>query len=151
MKPKHARALWLLVGLASVALGVFVLLTTFRDNIVFFFSPTEVLAKEIPPSRRIRVGGLIVAGSVKKAGQEVRFTITDTNHEMEVVYSGILPNLFREGIGIVAEGHMSGSAFMADKLLAKHDENYMPPDVAKALKDAGHWKTQYPAAKGGTE
>jgi cytochrome c-type biogenesis protein CcmE len=144
MKPKHQRALWLMAGLLSVALGVGVLLTNFRDNIVFFFSPTEALARQPSPERLMRVGGLVVKGSMVKKGDDIRFVITDTKTNLAIHYQGLPPNLFREGIGVVAEGHLVGATFEATRLLAKHDEKYMPPEVAKAIKDAGHWKTQYP-------
>lgn len=143
MKAKRRR-LWLLVGSLSV-LGVAaaLVLTSLSDNIVFFYSPTQLAEKKIPPERRFRLGGLVEAGSLKKStdGQEFRFRITDTAKTVDVVYRGLLPDLFREGQGVIAEGALDGGGvFVAREVLAKHDENYMPPEVARALKEAGQWK-----------
>jgi cytochrome c-type biogenesis protein CcmE len=116
-------------------------LTALNDNLVFFYSPSQVAEKSIPPDRRFRLGGLVEAGSVKKAGPEVRFTVTDTHKVIGVVYRGLLPDLFREGQGVIAEGSLGlDGVFVAREVLAKHDENYMPPEVAKAIKEAGQWK-----------
>lgn len=141
MTPKRRR-LWLLIGSLSV-LGVAaaLVLTALNDNLVFFYSPTQLAEKTIAPDRRFRLGGLVEQGSVKKEGQTVRFTVTDTNKTVKVVYSGILPDLFREGQGVIAEGSLGADGvFAAREILAKHDENYMPPEVAKALKESGQWK-----------
>ena len=140
MTPKRKR-LWLLMGSLSV-LGVAaaLVLVSLNDNIVFFYSPTQVAEKNIPPDRRFRLGGLVEAGSVKKNGEEVRFRVTDTVKTVDVVYRGLLPDLFREGQGVIAEGALRDGVFQAREVLAKHDENYMPPEVAKALKEAGRWK-----------
>ena len=117
------------------------ILTAFEDNIVFFFSPTELAEKKPHPAQRLRIGGLVMAGSVEKLeGAVVAFAITDTAKTVTVQYKGILPDLFREGQGVVAEGHLKGGVFQADEVLAKHDENYMPPEVAQALKKSGQWK-----------
>ena len=143
MTPKRKR-LWLVVGsLAVLGFAATLVLTALNDNIVFFYSPTQIAEKQIPPERRFRMGGLVEAGSVKKSadGQETRFRVTDTNKTVDVVYRGLLPDLFREGQGVVAEGSLgSDGVFVAREILAKHDENYMPPEVAKALKDSGQWK-----------
>ena len=141
MTPKRRR-LWLLVAsLGGLGVAVALVLTTLNDNLVFFYSPTQVAEKSITPERRFRLGGLVEPGSVKKAGQEVRFTVTDTHKTLAVVYRGLLPDLFREGQGVVAEGSLGpDGVFIAREVLAKHDENYMPPEVAKALKEAGQWK-----------
>ena len=143
MTPKRKR-LWLVVGsLAVLGFAATLVLTALNDNIVFFYSPTQIAEKQIPPERRFRMGGLVEAGSVKKSadGQETRFRVTDTNKTVDVVYRGLLPDLFREGQGVVAEGSLgSDGVFVAREVLAKHDENYMPPEVAKAIKDAGQWK-----------
>ncbi|OFX00953.1 MAG: cytochrome c biogenesis protein CcmE [Alphaproteobacteria bacterium RIFCSPHIGHO2_12_FULL_66_14] len=143
MTPKRKR-LWLVVGsLAVLGFAATLVLTALNDNIVFFYSPTQMAEKKIPPDRRFRMGGLVEAGSVKKSadGQETRFRVTDTNKTVEVVYRGLLPDLFREGQGVVAEGSLGADGvFVAREVLAKHDENYMPPEVAKALKEAGRWK-----------
>jgi cytochrome c-type biogenesis protein CcmE len=143
MTPKRKR-LWLVVGsLAVLGFAATLVLTALNDNIVFFYSPTQIAEKQIPPERRFRMGGLVEAGSVTKSadGQETRFRVTDTNKTIDVVYRGLLPDLFREGQGVVAEGSLGpNGVFVAREILAKHDENYMPPEVAKALKDSGQWK-----------
>lgn len=141
MTPKRKR-LWLLVGsLAVLGVAATLVLTALNDNIVFFYSPTQVAEKQLSPDRRFRLGGLVEAGSVKKSGQETRFVVTDTQKTVAVIYRGILPDLFREGQGVVAEGSLGpDGVFVAREVLAKHDENYMPPEVAKAIKDAGQWK-----------
>lgn len=140
MTPKRKR-LWMLVGSLSV-LGVAatLVLVSLSDNIVFFYSPTQVAEKNIPPDRRFRLGGLVEPGSVRKQGEEVRFRVTDTVKTVDVVYRGLLPDLFREGQGVIAEGQLRDGVFQAREVLAKHDEQYMPPEVAKALKEAGRWK-----------
>ena len=141
MTPKRRR-LWLLVGsLAALGAAAALVLTALSDNLVFFYSPSQVAEKGIAPDRRFRLGGLVEAGSVQKNGEEVRFTVTDTHKTMPVVYRGLLPDLFREGQGVIAEGTLrADGVFVAREVLAKHDENYMPPEVAKAIKDAGQWK-----------
>lgn len=141
MTPKRRR-LWMLIGSLSVlGAAAALVLTALNDNLVFFYSPTQLAEKNIAPDRRFRLGGLVEEGSVKKEGQIVRFTVTDTNKTVKVVYSGILPDLFREGQGVIAEGSLGADGvFSAREILAKHDENYMPPEVAKALKESGQWK-----------
>jgi cytochrome c-type biogenesis protein CcmE len=141
MTPKRRR-LWLLLGsLSALGVAAALVLTALNDNLVFFYSPTQVAEKSLGPERRFRLGGLVEEGSVQKEGQIVRFTITDTNKTLKVVYRGILPDLFREGQGVIAEGSLgSDGVFAAREILAKHDENYMPPEVAKALKESGQWK-----------
>jgi len=141
MTPKRRR-LWLLVAsLGVLGVAVALVLSTLNDNLVFFYSPTQVAEKNITSERRFRLGGLVEPGSVKKAGQEVRFTVTDTHKTLAVVYRGLLPDLFREGQGVVAEGVLGADGvFVAREVLAKHDENYMPPEVAKAIKEAGQWR-----------
>ena len=143
MTPKRKR-LWLVVGsLAVLGFAATLVLTALNDNIVFFYSPTQMVEKQIPPERRFRMGGLVEAGSVQKFadGQVTRFRVTDTNKTVDVVYRGLLPDLFREGQGVVAEGSLGADGvFVAREVLAKHDETYMPPEVAKAIKDAGQWK-----------
>ncbi len=141
MKPKRRR-LWLLVASLSVlGAAAALVLTALDDNIVFFHSPTQVAEKQPPPDRRFRLGGLVETGSVQKAGPEVRFTVTDTNKSIQVVYRGLLPDLFREGQGVIAEGTLGpDGVFVAREVLAKHDENYMPPEVAKALKESGQFR-----------
>jgi len=141
MTPKRRR-LWLLIGsLGTLGVAAALVLSALNDNLVFFYSPTQVAEKSLGPDRRFRLGGLVEAGSVQKDGQVVRFTVTDTNKTIAVVYRGILPDLFREGQGVIAEGALgSDGIFAAREVLAKHDENYMPPEVAKAIKEAGQWK-----------
>ena len=141
MTPKRKR-LWLLLGsLGVLGVAVALVLTALNDNLVFFYSPTQIAEKKIPPERHFRLGGLVEAGSVKKNGQEVRFTVTDTHKTVAVIYRGLVPDLFREGQGVVAEGSLGpDGVFLAREVLAKHDENYMPPEVAKAIKEAGQWR-----------
>ena len=141
MTPKRKR-LWLLVGsLAVLGVAATLVLTALNDNIVFFYSPTQVAEKQPGPERRFRLGGLVEPGSLRKDGQEVRFTVTDLQKTVAVVYRGLLPDLFREGQGVIAEGSLGADGvFAAREVLAKHDENYMPPEVAKALKESGRWK-----------
>ena len=120
-------------------------LSALKDSIVFFNSPSDIVEKHVAPGARIRLGGLVKEGSVQRGDNlAVRFDVTDGNKAVSVNYQGILPDLFREGQGIVAEGSLDGSGvFKADNVLAKHDETYMPKDVADALKKQGHWKDEY--------
>ena len=132
-----------LIGLALGILGVAaaLVLSALRDTIVFFHSPTEIAEKSIRPGTRIRIGGLVKEGSVRRNGLEARFEVTDGARSLPVVFSGVLPDLFREGQGVVAEGALESSQlFRADTVLAKHDENYMPREVVDALKKQGTWK-----------
>jgi cytochrome c-type biogenesis protein CcmE len=142
MTRKQRRAVFIGLGVAILGLAVALVLFALRDTIVFFHTPSEVTAKHIPPGRRIRLGGLVANGSLKRgAGLTVGFAITDTAQTIPVTYTGILPDLFREGQGVVAEGKLDDAGrFLADSVLAKHDENYMPPEVAKALKQQGLWQ-----------
>jgi len=126
-------------GLSAIAIASALILNAFRSNLVFFFSPSQVAAGEAPRDRAFRVGGLVEAGSVKRQtdGLTVRFVVTDTARSIPVVYRGILPDLFREGKGVVAEGRLgTDGVFRAEQVLAKHDENYMPPEAAHALEQA---------------
>ena len=139
MKPRHKRLLLVGVGLAGVAVAAVLVLNAFRSNLVFFFTPTQVAAKEAPAGTAFRVGGMVEKGSVERMedGFTVRFRVTDTAKTIPVVYKGILPDLFREGKGVVAQGKLSADGvFMADQVLAKHDENYMPPEAAHAVEQA---------------
>jgi cytochrome c-type biogenesis protein CcmE len=128
------------VGVLSVA--VFLVLFALKDTIVFFHTPKEVVERQIPAGKRIRLGGLVAKSSVKRGlGQTVEFAVTDTVQTIQVRYTGILPDLFREGQGVVTEGVLDTAGhFLADTVLAKHDENYMPPEVAKSLKEQGLWQ-----------
>lgn len=141
---KHRRRKRLAIALgALLALGgaTALVLTAFQDSLVFFYSPSELAAKPPPDGRRVRVGGLVEDGSVQRNGLDVRFRITDTARSIAVNYRGQLPDLFREGQGVVAQGTLAGDgSFTANEVLAKHDETYMPPEVAKALKESGRWK-----------
>ncbi len=130
----------LLLGGASA-----LVLTAMSDSLVYFYGPTELMTrKDVTPDRRLRIGGLVETGSVEKDGKTVRFRVTDTANTLRVVYTGLLPDLFREGQGVVAEGRLGlDGVFQASEVLAKHDENYMPKEVQDALKDQGHWQEQY--------
>ncbi|QPF87149.1 cytochrome c maturation protein CcmE [Bradyrhizobium genosp. L] len=136
-----------LIGCALVVLGIAagLVLNALRDSIVFFSTPSMVAEKHIGPGKRFRLGGLVETGSLKRGDNlAVTFTVADGSATLPVAYKGILPDLFREGQGIVAEGALDASGvFRADTVLAKHDENYMPKDVADALKKQGHWKDDY--------
>ena len=142
MKRKHQRMTLLGAGGLAVAAAAALVLTAFEDNIVFFHSPSELSERNFAPTQRLRIGGLVEAGSVAKAadGVSVSFTVTDTAKSVPVTFKGILPDLFREGQGIVAEGHLREGVFVATDVLAKHDETYMPPEVAEAIKKSGQWK-----------
>jgi cytochrome c-type biogenesis protein CcmE len=140
MTRKRRRLYFVLLGLVGIGAGVALALTAFQDNIVFFFSPTEITHRHPGPDQRIRIGGLVENGSLQKDGEHIAFTVTDTAATLKVQYTGLLPDLFREGQGIVAEGHMKDGVFVASEVLAKHDENYMPKEVADALKKSGHWQ-----------
>lgn len=133
-----------LIGTCLLVLGVAVglVLYAMRDSIVFFYSPSDVAEMQVPPGQRIRLGGLVETGSVTRdAGTTVRFVITDGAKTLPVTYTGVLPDLFREGQGVVAEGMLEPDGlFHADSVLAKHDENYMPPEVAAKLKKQGVWR-----------
>ncbi|MEE8334105.1 MAG: cytochrome c maturation protein CcmE [Alphaproteobacteria bacterium] len=143
MTRKQRRLGVVLLGLAMLGIAAALVLSAFEDSIVFFYSPTDLATKNVPPNQRLRIGGLVKEGSLKRDadGVTVRFDVTDTANTVQVVYRGLLPDLFREGQGVVAEGQFMGAAgFRADEVLAKHDETYMPPEVAEALKKAGTWK-----------
>lgn len=140
LKAKHRRLVWLLAGVACFGAGAALVLDAFQENLVFFRSPSEVAALHPGHSERIRLGGLVVDGSIARdASNELRFAVTDLSKTVTVAYRGEVPALFREGQGVIAEGTMNADGlFRAEKLLAKHDENYMPPEVARSLKQAGH-------------
>lgn len=140
MKPKYQRFTFLILALISVSIGVMLILSALKENIVFFYSPSEIIAKQPTPNQRIRVGGLVVDGSIKQVGNRLEFVVTDNVHSIRIGYEGIPPGLFREGQGMVAEGYLKEGRLIATNLLAKHDENYMPPEVADAIKKSGHWK-----------
>ena len=139
MKPRHKRAAIIAGGLATLSLAAFLVLNAFQSNLVFFFTPTQIASGEAPRGKAFRVGGLVEPGSVKRDGTTVVFNVTDNAKSIAVAYTGILPDLFKEGRGIVAQGAIQpDGSFRASEVLAKHDENYMPPEAAEALKRAGH-------------
>src|ERR671913_2097296 len=132
MKRRHKRITFIAVGLAGLAIAAYLVTNAFRNNLVFFFSPTQVAAREAPVNRTFRIGGLVEEGTLKRDqdGLTVRFTVTDTAASIPVLYKGILPDLFKEGRGCVAQGRVgSDGVFQAEEVLAKHDENYMPPEA----------------------
>ncbi|MFQ5642582.1 MAG: cytochrome c maturation protein CcmE [Thiogranum sp.] len=147
MNPVRKKRL-ILIGLMVTGVGIAVgfALNAFNQNLMFFYSPSEVIAGEAPADHPFRLGGLVTAGSVQRQsdGLTTRFDVTDNEKTVTVQYTGILPDLFREGQGIVAHGRLDGGVFVADEVLAKHDENYMPPEVAAALKET-HDKATAPA------
>jgi len=139
MKARHKRFAMIAAGVAALAIAVALVLNAFRSNLVFFFTPSEIVANEAPVGRSFRIGGMVVDGSVQRQpdGVSVRFMVTDTAETIPVVYTGILPDLFREGKGVVAQGKLgSDGVFQAEQVLAKHDENYMPPEAAEAVERA---------------
>jgi cytochrome c-type biogenesis protein CcmE len=138
MKPRHKRFALLGGLVATVGVIVALVLNAFQSNLVFFYSPSQVSANEAPSGRTFRVGGLVEAGSVKVDGTQVQFIVTDTAANVPVRYQGILPDLFKEGKGVVVQGQLQDGVFVAREVLAKHDENYMPPEAADALKQAQH-------------
>ncbi len=143
MKRKHRRLAFVVAGMVLLGAAAALVLSAFEENLVFFYSPSDLVAKSVPDGRRFRVGGLVEEGSVKRLadGLTVEFVVTDLVETVPVSYRGPLPDLFREGQGVVAEGVLTaGGVFRADGVLAKHDENYMPPEVAEALKKSGQWK-----------
>jgi cytochrome c-type biogenesis protein CcmE len=149
MTRKRRRLITLLAALLALGTATALVLAAFNDNLVFFYSPSDLAEKAVAPERRIRIGGLVETNSlVKQAeGHAVAFRVTDGKTELRVVYDGILPDLFREGQGVVAEGKLRGGVFIASSVLAKHDEKYMPPEVADALKKSGRWQEGGPAGK----
>jgi len=143
MKRKHKRLTFVAIALLLLGTAAALILTAFEDNIVFFHTPTDIKEKNVADGQRFRLGGLVEEGSVKKAGGAVTtFRVTDMNETVAVTYKGLLPDLFREGQGVVAEGRLKRGVFQADEVLAKHDETYMPPEVADALKKSGQWQGQ---------
>ena len=141
MKPKHKRLVFVGLGMCLLGLAAILVLTALEDSVVFFQTPSQVAEKHIAEDRRLRVGGLVEEGSVQRGtGAEVRFRVSDLVNTVAVSYHGILPDLFREGQGIVVEGRIRDDVLVADQVLAKHDEKYMPPEVADALKESGQWR-----------
>ena len=143
MTRKRRRLYAVLAGMATLGLAAFLVLSAFSDNLVFFYSPTDLKTKSVPVERQLRIGGLVEEHSVARAvgGKTVAFRVGDGANSIDVTYTGVLPDLFREGQGVVAEGMLQrDGVFRASSVLAKHDENYMPPEVADALKKSGHWQ-----------
>ena len=139
MKPRHKRLAMIAGGLAALAIAAAFVLAAFRENLVFFYTPSQVAANEVPQGQAFRIGGMVVPGSVQRQpdGVTVQFVVTDTAKNVRVAYRGILPDLFREGKGVVTQGKLGGDGlFLASDVLAKHDENYMPPAAADAIKQA---------------
>jgi len=136
MKPRHKRLAIAGGVLCAVGVAAALVLNAFQSNLVFFYSPTQVAAKEAPSNKSFRLGGLVEKGTVQRDGVHVNFVVTDTAKSVPVRYEGILPDLFKEGKGVVAQGQLQNGVFVAREVLAKHDENYMPPEAAEALKRA---------------
>ena len=139
MKPRHKRLSWIVAGLVVLGIASALVLNAFNRNLVFFFTPSQVASKEAPLDRTFRIGGLVEPGSLKRQadGVTVKFVVTDTAKSLTVVYKGLLPDLFREGKGVVTQGRLNpDGTFAANEVLAKHDENYMPPEAADAVKKA---------------
>ena len=139
MKPRTKRGLAIAVGLSALGVATALVLNAFQSNLVFFFSPSQIAAKEAPQGRNFRVGGLVEQGSIRRepGGLTINFVVTDLAKTVPVSYTGLLPDLFKEGKGVVAQGKLgTDGVFRADQVLAKHDENYMPPEAADALKKA---------------
>jgi len=140
MKPKHKRLVLIGLTLSCLGLAAFFVMTALEDNIVFFFAPSEIHAKVKDSKRLVRLGGLVEEGSIKREGTQVHFVVSDGNAKLPVIYEGVLPDLFREGQGVVTLGYLHQDHFEAQDVLAKHDENYMPPEVVEALKKSGRWQ-----------
>jgi len=149
MTRKQRRTVFILTGMTVIAFAAFLVLSALQDSIVFFYSPSDVETKNIEAGRRVRIGGLVGQGTVAKgAGTQINFDISDGGSTIQVSYNGLLPDLFREGQGVIAEGRLeSPRKFIADTILAKHDENYMPPEVADSLKKQGVWRGEGDQAK----
>jgi cytochrome c-type biogenesis protein CcmE len=142
---KRRRLVFVLIGVAMLSVATALVLFAFNKNIVFFYSPTDLLAHPQPAGQGFRLGGLVEQGSVAQDGTTIRFRITDKKNTLMVVYRGVLPDLFREGQGVVVEGSLApDGSFTASSVLAKHDEKYMPPEVAAALKKNGEWRPTTP-------
>lgn len=137
MKPRHQRLLFIGIGLLALSAAAYFVLNAFQSNLVFFFTPSQIESGEAPKGHVFRVGGMVKEGSLQRQGMQVSFVVTDTRHDALVVYEGLLPDLFKEGRGVVAQGQLNANGqFVASEVLAKHDENYMPPEAKQALDDA---------------
>ena len=150
MKPRHKRIALIVGGLAALGTTAALVLSAFNKNLVFFYTPTQIAANEAPQGRLFRIGGMVVEGSVKREGVDVSFVVTDTAKNIDVVYRGVLPDLFKEGKGVVAQGRLESGVFKASEVLAKHDENYMPSEAALAVKQARDKAVTSPPSTTGT-
>jgi cytochrome c-type biogenesis protein CcmE len=141
LKPRHRRLMWIVAGLCGLGIAAGLVLNAFQSNLVFFFTPTQIANGEAPKSKKFRLGGMVEDKSLKRIGDGsvgVEFIVTDTAKSIPVRFNGILPDLFKEGRGVVAQGQLRDDGlFVASEVLAKHDENYMPPEAAEALRQAG--------------
>ena len=146
MKPKRQRLWFIIFGMAMLGIATTLIMMSFRDNLVFFYSPSDLVEKRPSASQFIRIGGLVEQGSIIHPSENsLSFVVTDGSNSLAIYYEGLPPALFREGQGIVAEGHLeSPKRFVASRILAKHDENYMPPEVADAIKKQGVWRSGKP-------
>lgn len=143
MTRKKQRLYFVIAGMGVLAIAAALVLTSFEDSLVFFHSPSDLAEKTVPAGRTFRLGGLVEEGSVVKKGVVVQFRVTDMAESVPVTFEGLLPDLFREGQGVVTEGQLNeDGVFVASNVLAKHDENYMPPEVAESLKKSGHWQPE---------
>ncbi|WP_373087735.1 cytochrome c maturation protein CcmE [Sneathiella sp.] len=143
MTRKRRRLYLVLSGMGILGLATALVLLSFQDSLVFFYSPSDLAEKPVAADRTFRLGGLVEEGSVEKDGVTFRFRVTDLRDTVPVTFTGMLPDLFREGQGVVAEGHLNDKGvFVASNVLAKHDENYMPPEVAESLKKSGEWRPE---------
>lgn len=136
MKPRNKRLLFILAGLVTIAIATYFILNAFKENLVFFYTPSQIVAQEAPLNKSFRIGGMVLENSLKRepGGLQVAFVVTDTVQSVPVQYNGILPDLFKEGKGVVADGKLNADGiFMAAQVLAKHDENYMPPEAQDAV------------------
>ena len=146
MKRKHRRVLLVLVSLGLVGAGAALVLTAVEDSLVFFYTPADLEDRDVELDQRFRLGGLVEEGSVSQTGSTTMFRVTDFTSTVPVSFNGVLPDLFREGQGVVAEGSLQADGtFVASQVLAKHDDNYMPKEIADALKNSGHWQNGAPA------
>lgn len=145
MSPKRQRLLFAVFGVGFLTAATLLIMNAFSEHLVFFYTPSDLTQKQVEPGRLLRIGGLVEDGSVNRQGTQMTFTVTDLTANVHVDYDGIPPALFREGQGVVAEGYLENGRFRAVKLLAKHDENYMPPEVTKALQKSGRWQHAKPS------
>ena len=147
MKPKHRRLAYITGGVVLLGAATALVLSAFQDNLVFFYSPSDLVEREVEPGRRFRLGGLVEEGSLRRDGATVHFVVTDLVQTVPVSYTGVLPDLFREGQGVITEGALGADGrFTAASVLARHDETYLPKEVADALKKSGQWRAPADAA-----